>query len=70
MLVTRIDKLKFVGQLNPLDCRGVLTYIGPACRERAWKMIGQNHSYRYYYYYGPLSTRRDGRAMSCRETIE
>jgi len=30
-------------------------------------MIG--HSYRYYYYYGPLSIWRDGRAMSCRETI-
>jgi hypothetical protein len=29
------------------------------------KMIGQNHSYRYYYYYGPLSTWRDGRARGC-----
>jgi hypothetical protein len=29
-------------------------------------MIEQKHSsYRYYYYYGPLSTRRDGRAMGC-----
>jgi hypothetical protein len=29
-------------------------------------MIGQ-FSYRYYYY-GPLSTRRDGWVMGCRET--
>jgi len=33
------------------------------------QMIGQSHSYRYCYYYGPLSIWRDGRAMSCRETI-
>ena len=30
-------------------------------------MIGQ-FSYRYYWYYGPLSTWRDGWAMGCRET--
>jgi hypothetical protein len=30
-------------------------------------MIGQ-FSYRYYYYYGSLSARRDGWAMGCRET--
>jgi len=33
-------------------------------------MIEQYHSYRYYWYYGPLSAGRDGQAMSCRETIE
>jgi len=27
------------------------------------------NSYRYYYYYGPLSAGRDGRAMGCREVI-
>ena len=32
------------------------------------KMI-QHHSYRYYYYYGPLSSWRDGRAMGCRGVI-
>jgi hypothetical protein len=32
------------------------------------KMINQ-HTYRYYYYYGPLSAERDGRAMGCREMI-
>jgi hypothetical protein len=31
------------------------------------KMISQRYSYRYYY--GPLSTWRDGRAMGCREAI-
>ena len=30
-------------------------------------MIRQSHGYRYYYYYGPLSARRDGRAIGCRE---
>jgi hypothetical protein len=33
------------------------------------KMIIQDYSYRYYYYYGPLSAGRDGRAMGCRELI-
>ncbi|PYS20509.1 MAG: hypothetical protein DMF72_21010 [Acidobacteria bacterium] len=37
---------------------------------RAEIMIGRFNSYRYYWYYGPLSAGRDGRAMSCRETIE
>jgi hypothetical protein len=32
-------------------------------------MIGQ-FSYRYYWCYCPLSSRRDGGAMGCRETIE
>jgi len=34
------------------------------------KMIVRLHSFRYYWYYGPLSAGRDGRAMSCRETID
>ena len=25
--------------------------------------------YRYYYYYGPLSTGRSGRAMGCRRAL-
>jgi hypothetical protein len=25
--------------------------------------------YRYYYYYGPLSTGRDGQAMGCRRAL-
>jgi len=33
------------------------------------KMVGQSCSYCYYYYYGPLSAGRDGRAMGCREVI-
>jgi len=32
-------------------------------------MIRQHYSYRYYYYYGPLSAGKDGRAMGCRELI-
>jgi len=38
---------------------------------RGWKikqMIDQ-HSYRYYYYYGPLSAWRDGQAKGCRGLI-
>jgi hypothetical protein len=31
-------------------------------------MIDQLNTYRYYYYYGPLSARRDGWAIGCRET--
>ena len=27
------------------------------------KMISQYYSHRYYYYYGPLSVRRDGQVM-------
>ena len=33
------------------------------------KTIMQSYSNRYYYYYGPLSGWRDGRAMGCRELI-
>jgi hypothetical protein len=32
-------------------------------------MINQRNSYRYYYYYGPLSAWRDGRVMGCRGVI-
>lgn len=32
-------------------------------------MIKHDYSYRYYYYCGPLSLRRDGQAMGCRELI-
>jgi hypothetical protein len=32
-------------------------------------MIEARNSYRYYYYYGPLSTGRDGQAMSCRRAL-
>jgi len=32
-------------------------------------MIDQSHSYRRYYYYGPLSDGRDGRAMGRRGMI-
>jgi len=31
-------------------------------------MIGQLNSYRYYYYYAPLSAWRGGWAIGCRET--
>jgi hypothetical protein len=48
---------------------GSLTLGLRAQRATRIVMIGQSHSYRYYYYYGPLSTWRDGRALSCRETI-
>ena len=30
--------------------------------------MSQN-AYRYYYYYGPLSTGRDGQAMGCRRAL-
>jgi len=30
-------------------------------------MIEARNSYRYYYYYDPLSIGRDGQAMSCRQ---
>jgi hypothetical protein len=33
------------------------------------KMIQQHYSYRYYYYYGPLSAWRDDRAMGCHGVI-
>ena len=33
-------------------------------------MNGQRRSYRDYYYYGPLSAGRDGRAMGCRELTQ
>lgn len=45
-----------------------VAYIGLRAGARL-QMIDQSNSYRYYYYYGPLSAWRDGRAMSCRETI-
>ena len=45
-----------------------LTTIWAQC-SRIEKMIRQNYSHRYYYYYGPLSAWRDGRAMGCRELI-
>jgi len=32
-------------------------------------MIAANHSYRYYYYYGPLSPGRDGQAMGCQRAL-
>jgi hypothetical protein len=38
-------------------------------RPRFAEMINQHYSYRYPYYYGPLSGWRDGRAMGCRELI-
>ncbi|MDX6404712.1 MAG: hypothetical protein QOH70_2167 [Blastocatellia bacterium] len=38
-------------------------------RPRFAEMIKHDYSYRYYYYYGPLSGWRDGRAMGCRELI-
>ena len=45
-----------------------LTTIWAEC-SRIEKMITQNYSYRYYYYYGLLSRWRDGRVMGCRELI-
>jgi hypothetical protein len=47
------------GTQTLLDCLGLHAYSVAA-------MIGQ-FSYRYYYY-GPLSARRDGWAMGCRDT--
>jgi hypothetical protein len=40
----------------------------PAYSALESKMIVHTNSYRYYYYYGPLSTRRGGWAIGCRET--
>jgi hypothetical protein len=45
-----------------------LTTIWAEC-SRIAKMISHDYSQRYYYYYGPLSIWRDGRAMGCRELI-
>jgi hypothetical protein len=36
------------------------------CGERRAKTMSQHsNAYRYYYYYGSLSERRDGAAMGC-----
>ena len=47
-------------QSCPLDLHSIrlVTYAGK-------QMISQLNSYRYYWYYGPLSGGRDGQAMSC-----
>ena len=31
--------------------------------------VMSRNTYRYYYYYGPLSTGRDGQAMSCQRSL-
>ncbi|MDX6527943.1 MAG: hypothetical protein QOH41_233 [Blastocatellia bacterium] len=38
-------------------------------RPRFTEMMNEHYSYRYYYYYDPLSGWRDGRVMGCRELI-
>jgi len=32
-------------------------------------VVMNRSSHRYYYYYGPLSTGRDGQAMGCRRAM-
>jgi len=67
----------FAAPLRQLPCQRFLTLkleasnlttIWAECL-RIEKMIRQSYSNRYYYYYGPLSAWRDGRAMGCRELI-
>ena len=46
-----------------------MTYIGldhSAPRRYPNFHVMSQSLYRYYYYYGPLSTGRDGQAMGCR----
>ena len=33
------------------------------------RRVMSRNTYRYYYYYGPLSTGRDGQAMGCRRSL-
>ena len=55
-----------------LDCSGrqrlIYVRVGSAASALE-KMISQHYTYRYCYYYGPLSGGRDGRAMGCRELV-
>ena len=37
--------------------------------DRIIRVVMSRYTYRYYYYYGPLSTGRDGQAMGCRRTM-
>jgi hypothetical protein len=41
---------------------------GPETKRQLRRMHSQRIGYRYYY--GPLSARRDGRAMGCRELTQ
>jgi len=50
--------------IRELDC---VASSRVTCWLRA-KMIGPLNTYCYYYYYSPLSLRRDGWAMGCRAT--
>ncbi|MET0624853.1 MAG: hypothetical protein ABW250_18030 [Pyrinomonadaceae bacterium] len=50
---------------SPGALRILLTRGEPSGRPRVKKMKQLSNAYRYYYYYGSLSARRDGAAMGC-----
>ena len=50
---------------SPDALRILWTCGEPAGQPRANKMSQLSNAYRYYYYYGSLSARRDGAAMGC-----
>ena len=50
---------------SPRALRILWTCGEPSVRPRANRMSQLSNAYRYYYYYGSLSARRDGAAMGC-----
>ena len=58
--------VELAGLLTIRKGRAKLAVRLQRCHARI-EMNGPRNSYRDYYYYGPLSTGRDGRAMGCRE---
>jgi hypothetical protein len=60
-LPLRLAPLREKPFFNPLDDSGLAAYS-------LLRVMSQS-LYRYYYYYGPLSTGRDGQAMGCRRAV-
>ena len=58
--------VELAGLLTIRKGRAKLAVRLQRCHARI-KMNGPRNSYRDYYYYGPLSTGRDGPAKGCRE---
>ena len=48
----------------------ILDLHGYVCVAYTPPHVMHRSSYRYYYYYGPLSTGRDGQAMGCRSALD
>jgi hypothetical protein len=56
-----------IGPISPIGPNFALTISRPAAYPISRVM--SLSLYRYYYYYGPLSTGRDGQAMGCRRAL-